>query len=95
LKFEIVVCFRSGSYRGRLDLTLTSIDPDVTVLSEITVPVLFEGDDERASYVYGNVQLEVKQEGLHWMIVKLGQEEQTRIPFRVVYQRQPTVTAGG
>ncbi len=36
LKFEIVVCFRSGSYRGRLDLTLTSIDPDVTVLSATT-----------------------------------------------------------
>jgi hypothetical protein len=95
LQFEVVTCFRSGNYRGRLELNLASIDPGMHVMSQINIPLVFEGDDERFTNTYGTVKMEVKEEGLHWIIVKLAGEEQTRIPFRVVYQRQPTVVTGG
>jgi hypothetical protein len=95
LQFEVVTSFRSGNFRGRLELNLATVDPGMNVISQINVPLLFEGDDERAANTYGIVKMEVKEEGLHWIVVKLAGEEQTRIPFRVVYQKQPTVVTGG
>lgn len=95
LKFEVVVCFRSGGYRGSLDMDLSCLGPSMNVLSAMTVPIRFEGDDERSANTYGVVNLQVNEEGLHWIIVTLAKVERTRIPFRVVYQRQPTVSTGG
>jgi hypothetical protein len=94
LTFMLVVSFRSGSFRGTLDLGLKVIDPSVQIMQEITVPTRFEGDDERASQFFANAQWQVKEEGLHWIIVSLAGEECTRIPFRVVYQRQPMIATG-
>lgn len=95
LQFEVAILFRSGNFRGRLELNLSSIDPSMKVVSQISLPIQFEGDAERASPAFATVQMQVHEEGLYWIIVKLGQEEQTRIPLRVVYQKQPTVVTGG
>ena len=95
LQFTVVVSFRSGNYRGRLELNLATLDPSMNTLSQVSFPVQFEGDDERAANTFGNVTMLVKEEGLYWIVVKLGEQEYTRIPLRVVYQKRPTVITGG
>jgi hypothetical protein len=94
LSFTLVVNFRSGHYRGPLDLSLQIIDPDQRSVQEIRLPVQFEAPEEKATQMIGQVVLAVKQHGLHWIIVRLAQEEYTRIPVRVVYQKLPTIEMG-
>jgi hypothetical protein len=94
LQFTIVVKFASGSMRGRYNLSLMPIDPDKVPMQTFTYSLLFEGDDERGIQLVGPVGISVKQEGLYWIKVLVEKDEQTMIPFRVVYQRQPTIQMG-
>ena len=94
LQFMLAVSFRSGNFRGKLNLTLRTIDPSVKTIQELSIPALFEAPEERSTNLIGKVSLEVKEEGLYWIIVELAGEEYTRIPIRVVYQRQPTIVTG-
>jgi len=95
LQFTVVVAFKSGHFRGRLELTLATLNPSMGSLSQVNFPLLFEGDDERGCNTIAQVRMEVKEEGLYWITVSLGGQEYTRIPLRVVYQKQPTVLTGG
>lgn len=95
IPFTLIVSFRSGNFRGRLDLSLTILSPSLSELQNITFPVLFEGDDERNCMTIAQVQMQVPAEGLYWITVNLEGQEYTRIPMRVVYQRQPIVSTGG
>lgn len=94
LNFTLVVNFRSGEYRGPLNLSLQIVDPNVQSIQEIRLPALFEAPEEKATQMIGQVALAVKEHGLHWIIVRLAQEEYTRIPIRVVYQKLPTIETG-
>lgn len=95
LQFTVVVSFRSGNFRGRLELTLTTLDPDMIQLTQANFPLMFEGDAERGCITIAQVQMQVKDEGLYWITVSLRGQECTRIPLRVIYQKQPTVLTGG
>ena len=95
LHFTVVVVFRSGHFRGKLDLELATLAPSMSTASTFKIPVLFEGDDERASNVFAQVQMVVKEEGLYWVTVRLAGEERTRIPLRIAYQKSPMVTTAG
>jgi hypothetical protein len=95
LNFTMVVKFASGAMRGRANVSLSAIDPDKQPMQSFTFPILFEGEDERGTQLLGQFALQVKQEGLYWIKVLVEQEEYTRIPFRVVYQRQPTIQMAG
>jgi hypothetical protein len=94
IQFMVVISFRSGDFRGTLDLKLKIVDPSVNPLQEISIPMLLEGPEERATQMFGNVTLALKEQGLYWIIVELDKEEKTRIPVRIVYQRQPTIVTG-
>ncbi len=93
VSFKLIVSFRAGEYRGPLDLTLTmeSQSQLPPPMPEVSVPLLFEAPDERSANMMGNLTLNVKEPGLYWIIVRLAGEDRTRIPIRIVYQRQPTV----
>lgn len=95
LDFTVVVSYRSGHFRGRLELTLATLDPSQIVISTANFPLLFEGDDERASNVFARVHMTVKEEGIYWITVSLNGQESTRIPLRVAYQKRPTVSTAG
>jgi hypothetical protein len=94
LAFTLVVSFRSGPMRGRLNLKIQPISPNQREIASMEFPILFEGDDERAANFVGQIQFQVQEEGLFWFSIMLEQEEYTRVPLRVVYQRQPTISAG-
>jgi hypothetical protein len=95
LQFTVVVVFKSGHFRGRLELTLATIDPSMNTLSQVNFPTLFEGDDERGCNTIAQVQMQVKEEGLYWITVSLAGQEYTRVPLRVIYQKLPTVLTAG
>jgi hypothetical protein len=94
--FKLIVSFRAGEYLGPLDLNLTmeSQSQIASPMPEVTVPMLFEAPAERSANMMGNITLNVTEPGLYWIIVKLAGEERSRIPVRIVYQRQPTVQSG-
>jgi hypothetical protein len=94
LSFNLIVNFRAGDFRGPLDLGLQILAPSLDPIQEVRLSIIFEAPDERASQMLGQLNVIVKDAGLYWIIVKLAEEEYTRIPFRVVYQRQPTVETG-
>lgn len=94
LSFTLAIMFKSGPFRGKLPLSIQPINPSHINMPETRMDVLFEGDDERGVNLIGQVILEVNEEGLYWIIVNLLDEVYARIPFRVVYQRNPTVLTG-
>lgn len=92
--FNLIVSFRAGDFRGPIDLGLQIISPSKARVQELKIPVNFEAPDEKASNMIGQINLLVREPGLYWIVVKLLEEEYTRVPFRIVYQRAPTVQAG-
>lgn len=81
-----LIAFKSGGARGRHSLRLRPEAPSGLRLPEVSLPVLFEGED-RGHNVLLNLALQADQEGLYWFDVLLDEQMVTRIPLRVVYQR--------
>ena len=94
ISFTLVVNFRSGDFRGPLDLRLEIVSPSKGPVQELKIPINFEAPDEKAVQMLGQINVTVSEPGLYWIVVKLLDEEYTRVPFRVVYQRAPSVQTG-
>ncbi|MHB1865863.1 MAG: DUF6941 family protein [Acidobacteriaceae bacterium] len=94
ISFNLIVNFRSGEFLGPLDLAINIVSPLLSAVQELRIPVNFEAPAERAVLSIGQVNLTLNEPGLYWIIVKLAEEEYTRVPLRIVYQRQPTVQTG-
>lgn len=94
ISFNVVVNFRSGHFTGSLDLDLEVINPNIQMTQKMQIPASFEGPEEKAFQLIGNITMMVAETGLYWITVKLAGEEKTRIPIRVLYQRQPTISTG-
>lgn len=96
ISFNLVISFRAGEFRTSLDLKLTmeSESQSASPMQEASVPLNFEAPDERAANLIAKINLNLTEPGLYWIVVSLGGEERTRIPIRVVYQRQATVQTG-
>ena len=54
--------------------------------------VFFEGEDRGANLVM-EIATRFQFEGLYWFDVMLSDEQMTRIPFRVIYQRAVSAMA--
>jgi hypothetical protein len=94
LPFTLVVSFRSGPVRGKLNLRIQATTPSNEPLDAMEFPLLFEGDDERSANFIGQIQFVAKEEGLFWFSIALEGEEYTKVPLRVTYQKQPTIRVG-
>ncbi len=94
LSFTFILKLASGPVRGKLAVKLTPLDISLQPMQSVTIPALFEGDDERSAVLIGQMRMEVKDEGLYWITVEIEGTEYTRVPLRVVYQRSPTVLPG-
>jgi len=81
----LVVNFKSGIYRGSLELAITPITPSGNPMPVIRSPLLFEGDDERGTGVAGEIGFPVAEQGIYWFEVKLGGNLITKMPLRVAY----------
>lgn len=84
----VVVTFKGGEARGSAQLKLAPTAPSGMKLDEIETSVLFEGGEDRGIQLIVPVALPLNQSGVYWFSVLLDDEFVTKIPLRVVHQRQ-------
>jgi uncharacterized protein DUF6941 len=91
----ILVVFKSGFLRGKQKVVIRPISPTGKDMSEMSFPMLFEGDDERGNALMANLNMALTEEGLFWFDVYLNDEMVTRMPLRVAYQQTGFATPSG
>jgi hypothetical protein len=91
----LYVSFKSGSARGAKNLTIRIQKPSGDSPPPITLPVNFEGEDDRGTNLVLQMQLDVDVVGVWWFDLSLDDVPVTRLPLRVIYLRQPMPGPGG
>jgi hypothetical protein len=88
----LVITLKSGAAKGRLDVRI-AVERPSGLQSDLAsaLSVVLEGDDRGANLVM-NLALTMTEEGLYWFDVYVEETLATRVPLRIVYQRQQ---AGG
>jgi hypothetical protein len=80
----LVVIFRSGSFRGSSEITVSQLSASGASVLLFSFPTFFQGDDQGAG-VIARVGFVISEPGLHWFEVSLGGQPKTRIPLNVSY----------
>jgi len=83
---KLVVMLKPGKARGRHNLEVVPELPTGETREPLAASVHFEGA-ERGTNVVADFYTTFEYEGLYWFHVYLDNEELTRIPFRVKYNR--------
>lgn len=83
---QALVIFKAGLFKGSAPVRLVINSPSGQVIGESSADVFFEGDDRGVNLI-SQLQLQVHEEGLHWVDVHCLGQLFTRIPLRVIYQR--------
>jgi hypothetical protein len=83
----LVVIFKSGIHRGAGQLTITPTSPSDQRMASLTIPVLFEGDEDRGIAIHLPMAFAIQEPGLYWFNVSLDGQSFTEVPLRVVYHR--------
>ncbi|MBI1766117.1 MAG: hypothetical protein HYR56_32330 [Acidobacteria bacterium] len=78
--------FKSGLARDSYLIKLTLSSPSGEETNQASFTALFEGE-ERGVNVKLQLNLEIKEEGLHWFNVYLHDDLVTKVPLRVIYHR--------
>lgn len=94
VNLTLFVSFRSGEARGSHDFTLVFVPPSGVSTQRQTNSVLFEGGEDRGVNVMIPLNMLVDQPGVYWFDILLGDRLVTRIPLRIVYQRQTQSSTG-
>lgn len=87
IQATLVVSFKSGIHRGNGQLTITPTSPSDVRMQSLTLPVLFEGDEDRGLAIIIPMAFPVQEPGLYWFNVSLDGQSFSEIPLRVVYHR--------
>jgi hypothetical protein len=86
---ELVIALKSGTARGRHDITITPEQPSGETLQPITVSVNMEGEGKGVQF-HSRFDIPYKFEGLYWFNVLFDGQVITRIPLEVRYSRTVT-----
>lgn len=87
IQTNLVVMMKSGIHRGSSQITITPTSPSGRVMSPVTLPTIFEGDDDHGSAVIAQFGFPVQEAGLYWFDVAVDSQPITKIPLRVAYLR--------
>lgn len=88
-QFSALLSFKAGFARGSYTVRLVPTTPSNVKMPEQSMHILLEGED-RGANVRIQFNLMLKEEGLYWFDVLLGERLFTRMPLRIVYQRLAT-----
>ncbi len=91
LQMTVVVMMKSGAYRGSAHITLTPTTPSGNKMPTITIPVEFEGDDDKNLLAMGPIGFPVSEPGPYWFDVAVDGHVLTRTAIRVSYLRSAPV----
>ncbi len=86
VQVTLVLGFKSGEARGSHTVVVRPEAPSGLRMPEVSLPVLFEGEDRGQNVILG-LALQVEHQGLYWFDVLLDDALITRVPLRIVYQR--------
>lgn len=84
---SLVLVLKAGEMKGKYSVHITPITPSGKELASVELPVLFEGE-ERGVVIAIPVAIVAEEEGLYWFNITMEGAALTRIPLRVMYQRQ-------
>ncbi len=84
----LFVSFKAGSATGRSTLKTRLIGPTGLQLLETQLSVLFDGGEDRGANLIMPLQLQLPTEGLYWFHLLLEDHFLSRVPLRLVYNRQ-------
>lgn len=87
IQTNLVVMLKSGIHRGNGQLTITPVTPSDEPRPPLSVPVLFEGDEDRGQVLIQQMMYPVSEPGIYWFNVSIDGRSFTEIPLRVVYHR--------
>lgn len=87
INLTIALMFKAGKFRGDRNLTVRLTAPSGLRHPETTLPLLFEGDDDRGINVFLPFVLVAHELGIYWFDLDLGEELIARIPLRIVNQQ--------
>ena len=88
-QFTIVVIVKSGPYKGPATLRIEAEAPSGLKQPTISTDFHMEGD-ERGQQFRFNIKTKFEDTGLYWWHVFVNNNFVTKIPLRVMYQRQST-----
>ncbi len=82
----LVLTLKSGSARGRHEVTITPELPSGETLPSTTVTVRMEGEG-RGHNILSRVDIPYSLEGLYWFHVRFDDDVISRLPLEVRYSR--------
>lgn len=86
---DMVLVFKSGSARGRHDVTITPELPSGEPLPSLSASIRLEGEG-RGAVLRSRLDMPFRMEGLYWFGVQFDGRIITRIPLEVRYSRLTT-----
>ena len=81
----ILISFKSGSARGRHNLTLVLENPSGIRKQVFAQSIQMEGDHRGANVII-QTNITFDHEGTYWFDVLLEGQTVTRVPFKLIYQ---------
>lgn len=84
--YSLVILLKSGTLRETYQIKIQVVTPAGGMLPPFEVPALFEGEDRGVAIVMP-LLFSVRETGLHWIDVRLGDQLLSRIPLRILYSR--------
>jgi hypothetical protein len=83
---DLLISLKSGTARGRHEITIIPEQPSGETLQPITISVNMEGENKGAN-IHSRIDIPYKFEGLYWFKILFDRQTITRIPLEVRYSR--------
>lgn len=90
----LVISLKSGTARGRHQITITPEQPSGETLQPASTSINFEGEGKGVNIISG-FDIPYRYEGLYWINVTLDNNTITRLPLEVRYARVVTPSQTG
>jgi hypothetical protein len=87
IQTTLVIMLKSGIHRGSSQITLTPTSPSGKLMQAVTLPTIFEGDDDRGVAAIANIGFPVQEDGVYWFDLEVDGQQMTKLPLRVAYLR--------
>ncbi|MDP2731371.1 MAG: hypothetical protein Q8O55_12980 [Dehalococcoidales bacterium] len=86
LNWFLVLAFKSGSARGSVQVTIQPELPSGIRLEPIKLTPYFEGGN-RGCNIVTRINIMLRESGLYWFRILVGDALATQIPLEVIYSR--------
>jgi hypothetical protein len=82
----LLLSFKAGKALGNYSLQITPWTPSGLKLAGPTLPLLFEGGEDRGVNIRMQLTFAAQEQGIYWFDVVLGDRLVTRMPLRILIQ---------